>query len=644
MKIILILLIAFTATVESKPVPLKNFAQKSEFKNVKISPDGKHIAYTFEDGDRVKLGTMELATKKGIYAFDVGSEREIVQFEWVTKDRIYFVGANITGWLDGAEKDYRAYFANLDGKKREAIPMQYSSIASFLDDDPDHVLINNYSMDGVKIHKMNIHTLKTNYQAVEPKTVGGMNSTIRLISFDHNDEARLAYEFDPVELKNYDDDVLYIHVRPPNGKWSSLKVNNQRNERPIFGDMGFNKSNDKFYFISNYDIPDMGTNGFFEYDFKTNKINLLFRHPDADIIGGAYGKNEELIGAMYEAGYPDYHYLDSEDVAEEVNFHKSIRASFPNESVSIGTYTDDKKTTTIFVRSDKNPGDFYIFDKTNNSVKFLASSRPLINPKEMAKVEPFTMQARDGMKMYGQMTIPNGKELKNLPMIIYPHGGPYGARDRWGWEARPQVFANNGYLVLQLNYRGSGGYGDGFEEAGYHKWGAEMQDDITDATLWAINQGYADKDRICIHGVSYGGYAAMQAVVKEPDLYKCSIPDAGTYELKYHMKSTDMFKGNNKLRKWFFTRMLGESFEELNEERSPVYHIDKLKAKLLIVHGKEDVRVTIGNAEILEEKLKEKGIKYDTMYKKDGHGFQKVPYRVELYEKMLKFLDKHIGS
>ena len=646
MKHITALLLAFVlaASANSKTIPLVDFAQKSMFKSVQISPDGKHIAYTYEEGDRVKLGTMELKTKKGIYSFDVGKDREIIQFRWINNERIYFVGGNITGWQTGADKDYRAYFANYDGKKREGIPLMYSSIVSNLDNDKDHVLILKRQRDGVKVHKMNINSLKTNYLADEPSTVGGMSSAIVNIVVDNNDEPRIALEFDRVDKNNYDDDEIYLHTKKAGGKWQQVEFDNKRGERPIVQGLGFNKNNSLFYFISNFDLPGMGSHGLFSYDFSTDKISLIYRHPDTDILGGIYSPDDELIGVRYEAGYPDYYYLTDDSLAKEIEFHKSLRASFPNSELSVGSYTNDRSTTTLRVRSDQNPGVFYIFDREKSKVNYFASSMPHIKSKEMAKVEPFTMKARDGLKMYGQLTIPNGKELKNLPMIIYPHGGPYGARDRWGWEARPQLFANNGYLVLQLNYRGSGGYGSGFEEAGYSKWGAEMQDDITDATLWAIEQGYADKDKVCIHGVSYGGYAAMQAVVKEPDLYKCSIPDAGTYELKYHMKSTDMFKGNNKRRSWFFTRMLGENFEELNVERSPVYHIDKLKSDLLIVHGSEDIRVTIGNAEILEEKLKEKGVSYETMYKKDGHGFQKIPYRIELYEKMLSFLDKHIGK
>lgn len=637
-------LLVMTTSVESKTIPLADFAKKSEFKSFQISPDGKHVAYTYEDGNQVKLGTMNLKTKKGIHSFTVGDDREVVQFQWLNNKRLMFISQNITGWLDGADKEPELYFVNYDGKKRK-LNKDFFFIISSMKNDDDHILIAKPSVfEGIKLHKYNINNMKSNYQGGEPKTVGTMKSRILSINVDHNEEPRIAYEFDPVEENDFDDDKLYLHIRKPDEEWRTLDVKSQLDTRPIFTDLGFNLKNDKFYFISNYDSPEKKINGLFEFDFTTDKIKLLFRHEDSDVLGGVYGAKDELIGVRYEAGYPDYFYLEDDAVASEVKFHKSLRASFSNADIRIGDYTKDEKTTTLRVFSDKNPGDFYTFNRETNQVNYVASSMPHINPKQMAKIEPFTLNARDGLKMYGQLTIPPGKEVKNLPMIIYPHGGPYGPRDSWQWRERPQLFASRGYLVLQLNFRGSGGYGMGFQEAGYTEWGAKMQDDITDATLWAIEQGYANKDRICLHGVSYGGYASMQAVVKEPDLYACSIPDAGPYELHYQWKNADSFKQNKKRRDWYLNRMIGSAGEERNKERSPVYHLDKLKTPLLIVHGSEDVRVPIGNAYILEEKLKEQGIKYETMYKKDGHGFQKVPYRIELYEKMLKFLDKHIGE
>ena len=352
-----------------------------------------------------------------------------------------------------------------------------------------------------------------------------------------------------------------------------------------------------YYFASNHDLKDEGTTGLFSYNFSTDKITKLFRHPDVDLGSAITGRDGEVIGVNYQAGYPDYFYLDNESVKGEVAFHKSIRASFKGQAIGIGSYTKDKNITTISVRSDKNPGDYYLIDRRDNKVTYVASRNSQIDPKLMAAVEPFTMTARDGLKMYGLMTIPNGKELKDLPMVIYPHGGPYGPRDYWGFDSRAQLLAHHGYLVVQLDFRGSGGYGKKFEKEGYKYWGTKMQDDITDATKWAINQGYADKDRVCIHGVSYGGYASMQAIVREPDLYKCSIPDAGIYEVELQWKKADSFKGNRKARQNYFKQMFGTYEDQVVlDSRSPALNLDKVTADIFLVHGTEDVRVPIENA------------------------------------------------
>ena len=172
-----------------------------------------------------------------------------------------------------------------------------------------------------------------------------------------------------------------------------------------------------------------------------------------------------------------------------------------------------------------------------------------------------------------------------------------------------------------------------------------MQDDLTDATKWAIKQGYADANRVCIHGISYGGYAAMQAVVKEPDLYKCAIPDAGVYDINIQMNKSDMFYGGyTKEKKHYLKKMFGENYKEKIEELSPARHVDKIKANLLLVHGKQDIRVPISNSKFLEKTLKKAGKKYETLYKKDGHGFQNKENRIALFKKLLSFLDENIGS
>lgn len=651
MKNLCLLLLFVSVTAISKTIPLEHFAQKSKFITMKIAPDGKHLAFTYEDEDQVKLGIMNMKSKKGTFSFDMGPNREAAQFWWANNNRVIVQSQRITGWLDGKKTYPEMFAADIDGKKRELMwdyQNSYVRFVSLLEDDPDNILITKHHFadkGSGKLQKLNIHTGKMSYQEDSPELHGGFNSSIRFIGADTKDVPRVAYEIDPKDLDDFDDNVGYLHVKNLSDEWEVIEFPKNRKDHPTMSPIGFNLNNDVYYFASNHDLDHNGTMGLFALDLKTKDIKFLFRHPDVDINRALRGREGEVIGVVYEAGYPGYYYLNTPEAQEEVQLHKQLRASFKGQEVIIGNYTKDRSKSTIRTYSDQNPGTFYLFDRDTKKVEFISSRQPILNPKDMAKVEPFTLEARDGLKMYGQLTLPPGKELKNLPMIVYPHGGPYGAADRWGWENRPQLFASRGYLVLQLNFRGSGGYGEDFADAGNSEWGAKMQDDLTDATLWAIKQGYADKDRICMHGVSYGGYASMHAVVHEPDLYKCTIPDAGIYDIELQWKKADSFRGNPKAKKNYFVKMFGtEDDESIINPRSPALNVDKVKAPILLVHGTEDVRVPIENAYFLEEKLEEAGKPYETLYKKDGHGFQKVPYRIELYKKMLKFLDKHIGK
>lgn len=647
---LIILFLIVNTSVFGKQVSLADFAQKSKIKTIRISPDAKHIAYTYEEGTEVKLAIMEIKTKKGIYSFDVGPGREVVQFWWANNNRVGVLGGKITGWLDGAKKYYELISVNINGKKRKTLwDFQRAGVrlVSLLEDDPKNILVaKTHFMDkgGASLYKMNVNNGKMKYIADSPKAIGGRDAAIVAIVVDLDDVPRVGIERDPKDEDDFYDDIIKLHVKNVGGEWSYLDLPKIKKKPATVSPVGFNNDNSIFYFTSDYDSEQGGTNALFQYDFNSKKITKLFRNSDVSLGGSVTDSEGAFIGIAYDAGYRNYFYVSDKGAQAEIAYHKSIRASFKNQNINFMNYSKDRSKVTLHVYSDKNPGEFYILDRKNNSAQFLASSRPSIKAKEMAAVEPFSMNARDGLKMYGQLTIPNNKKLEKLPLVIYPHGGPYGVKDSWGWDSRAQMLASRGYLVLQLNFRGSGGYGEKFRDAGFKEWGAKMQDDLTDATHWAINQGYADKDRVCIHGVSYGGYASMQAVVREPNLYKCSIPDAGIYDVKTQWDNADTFKGGQtKAREKFYDRMFGKN-RKLLIERSPAHNANIIKAKLLLVHGKDDVRVPIENAYFLEKKLKASGISYETIYKaKEGHGFHIIKNRIDLYERILKFLDKNIG-
>jgi dipeptidyl aminopeptidase/acylaminoacyl peptidase len=258
----------------------------------------------------------------------------------------------------------------------------------------------------------------------------------------------------------------------------------------------------------------------------------------------------------------------------------------------------------------------------------------------MRQKEPFRMEARDGTVLNGYITRPVGNGPH--PMVVLPHGGPHNIHNTWHFDRKIQLLANRGYAVLQVNYRGSGGYGVDFETAGFREWGAKMQDDITDATHWAIDKGHADKNRICIYGASYGGYAALMGSVKEPNLYRCAIGFAGVYDLELMLSSADIPR--SKSGRAYLSKALGDDREQLRS-RSPARHAQAISIPILLIHGKEDWRVDFEHAKRMKAALESNKKSFEWMVlSREGHGVYDEASRREMYERILGFLDKHLHS
>ena len=291
--------------------------------------------------------------------------------------------------------------------------------------------------------------------------------------------------------------------------------------------------------------------------------------------------------------------------------------------------------------SDRSLGSYYLFDQNKMQIEKIADFSPWINEEEMAPMQPIKYQSRDGLTINGYLTLPLGKEAKNLPVIINPHGGPW-VRDTWGYNPEIQLMANNGYAVLQMNYRGSTGYGRDFWEKSFKQWGRTMQDDITDGVQWLIDEGIADPKRVAIYGGSYGGYATLAGVTFTPDLYACAIDYVGVSNLFTFMTTIPPY--------WApFLKMMYEmvGHPEKDKEQmaaaSPVYHIDKIKAPLFVIQGANDPRVNIDESDQIVKALRAQGVDVLYMVKYDeGHGFHNEENRFEVYKAMLGFLNKYL--
>ncbi len=648
-----ILLLSISGLACATDIPVADFARHAQYTEMKISPDGKYLgAIAIVQGERV-LSLIRLSDHSGknLHA-SVG--REVGDFDWVNDRRvIYTVGLRLgglvrpvaTGELFGVNADgggnevlfgFQAGSATITATNiRHAEPERASAtLLDYRPSDENSVLISitpwsNEAHPGggdfPSVHRMDVRS-GTHSRII---TAPVRNAEFVL---DHDGVARFAYAIN----SDYKGQVYYR--RDADSKWELIEQGGEK-DGSVREPITFNRDGKIVYFRCGVEGKGSAICG---WDVATRKFNALSPADHNDVSGIVRSADrKDIVALRYEPGRPKLAVLDKQ--SDGVKLLTNLMQKFPGQDVLLGTSTRDGSKTIVSVQSDTNPGQFYLFDSATNKLEFMAACKPWIKPEQMATMEPFEFKARDGLDLHGYLTRPIGKEqAKNLPLVVLPHGGPFLIRDHWAFDPEVQLLASRGYAVLQVNFRGSRGYGHDFYKAGQREWGGKMQDDLTDATRWAIAQGAADANRICIYGASYGGYAALMGAEKEPDLYRCAIGYAGVYNLKYEGAHSDFASAQ-----WganFFKSMVGDNETDLLQ-RSPISNVAALKAAVMLVHGSEDQRVPIANAEQLRDALEKRHIAYEWLQKRgEGHGFYDEKNIAEFYEKMLAFLDKHIGA
>ncbi len=631
-------------------IPVSTFFQHPQFSNVTISPTGRYLAFMGRDAkdpESYLLDILDLKTHKVLGHYALTDYKQVSYINWVSDDRIVFGTAVQSGSFDQPLSTGEIWAINADGTRFKglagtgksggvAFTYRYSWLLSDLMDDPRHILI---ATDTFKanptVNKVDVLTGKGHKIGTSPF----LNTETLYTDWDGN--LRFAAGEND---KTYKREIAY---RDKDGEWKKLD-DFLASIDPFDASymVGLTPDGNAGYAI----IPDSkGTLGLFHVDFKADKTDEIYADPEYDLSAvydgdfnfPIYGYDDKtLIGFSYTTDLPVHIWLRPND--PKAQLVKGLQAAFPGQRVQIDDSTRDGSESVILVSSDVNPGDYYLYSK--GKVQFLFSKKTGIDPKQMSPMHPISFQARDGLTIHGYLTLPPGVKMadaKDLPLVINPHGGPYGIRDFWKFDPEVQYMAHHGYAVLQVNYRGSGGYGTKFQMAGYKQWGGTMQDDLTDATHWAVKQGIADPKRLCIYGASYGGYAALEGVVKEPDLYKCAIGYVGVYDLPLRNSKSDTLRYRSLSR--FFDIAVGTDEAKL-KATSPVFHVKDIKANLFIAYGGADKTVDPENGDEMTEALKKAGKPFELLYyPNEGHGFYKVKHQDAFYQKLIGFLDANIG-
>lgn len=613
-------------------VPIQAFFRRPLYTSVTISPSGKYLALVGPlkgDEMQTQLDFVDLETNQVKAHYVLEDQQQVLNIWWLTDDRVVFSTIVKTGSFDIPFLTGMLWEADVEGNHVKRFG--YGAVLDIPRDHPGHVVFGGYG--GAVV--MDLSEFNIPHRV---RDLGSPENT--WVTVDNSENIRLAQGYN---IKNADPKFFYHPQGTKTLDWTDIASFVSGEERySAFGPVRFTADDKQFYYRG---ITPDGTLGLYLVDPDTLKKTLLYSDPGFDIdytysstdwLTSVDGKS--LVAFQYQAELPQWIVVKKDD--PEAAWLASLQDAFTGEAVSITSTTWDGSKAVVYVYSDTDPGQYFLYDTKSQSVKFMFAVRPDIKPEDMAEMKPITFKSRDGLTLHGYLTLPRGG-AKSLPLIINPHGGPFGIRDEWGFDPEVQFLAYNGYAVLQVEYRGSGGYGSAFQKAGFRQWGGKMQDDVTDATHWAIDQGIADPKRVCIYGASYGGYAALEGVVKEPDLYRCAVGYAGVYDLVKLRGLAGYIHGQ--ILKPFMVTTLGDDEDTLKQE-SPYLHVDKIKANLFLAHGGADYTVDISHADELRDALdKIKKSYLWVYYPKEGHGFYSLDHKVDVYTQMLAFFDKNIG-
>lgn len=520
-------------------------------------------------------------------------------------------------------------------KKRKASYASHT-ILDILEDDEDNILIAYYPWKlygrfwrqnpdaKTVIRKLNIYNGKLKNVDVLPISQAGA-------IVDNQGNVRFA---NGVDKDNYS---VVSYKENKEAEWKEFALDDF--EGTHIHPFSFSEDDQSVYLSANVGN---GTEALYLFNLKTKSIDRLFHDETIDMNQPVFDFDDRrIIYVATEKALPVYHYLEPNNFKSKL--HKKLMKAFAGQNVDITSATKDGRKMIAFVSADTNPGDFYIFDTKSLNAQYLMSRNSWVDPDLMANTESINFETRDGHAIQGYLTRPNNKDGELLPLVVYPHGGPHGIRDDWSYQGEVQLMANRGYAVLQVNYRGSGGFGRDFQDIGYGKWGTLMQDDVTDATRALIDQEIADPARICIYGDSYGGYAALMGTVREPGLYKCAVGSMGVYDLPMMFEKGDV-ANYSKSGLAFLKDAVGDDIEDL-KKRSPVYNVDKIKANILLIHGAKDERAPIEQALKLKEAFDNINKSYGWLeLTNEGHGYNNNENRKKVYQEILNFLDDNIGE
>lgn len=600
---------------------VEDFFKNPEKTSFKISPNGEYISYMGPYENRMNIFVQKVGDKKA-QRITSETERDVAGYMWANNNRLLYIKD------DGGNENYHVFAVNTDGSNyKDLTPFEEVTVQLIddLEELPNQVIVglNKRNKQVFDPYRLNITTGEMELLFENPGNVTGWMT-------DHDGKLRIAITTDGVNS-------TIMHRTSEQDDFEEVRtISFKETLSPMF----FTFDNKNLYVKSNLDRD---KDAIVKFDLSSGEElgEPIFLHPEVDAGGLSYSQKRKVLTSIsYTTDKRQMKFLD----ADTEKIYKRLKKELGDYEVVISSSNKAEDKFLVRTYSDRSLGAYYFYDKKKDDLKKITDVSPWLKEGDMAIMKPIKYTSRDGLKIHGYLTIPKGKEnAQDLPVVVMPHGGPW-ARDSWGWDPYAQLFASRGYAVLQMNFRGSVGYGRNFWEASFKKWGKEMQNDITDGVSWLIEQNIADPDRIAIFGGSYGGYATLAGVTFTPDIYAAAIDYVGVSNLFTFMETIPPY--------WTpFLKMMYEMVGDPTDPKdslllysaSPVFHADKIETPLMVMQGANDPRVNIDESDQIVKAMRKKGVEVPYIVKYDeGHGFRNEENKIEANKLMLGFLAKHL--
>ncbi len=620
---------AWLANAVAAAPTVDDFAAGTDFSFPSLSPDGTKVAYVSRaQGQRV-LFVLDLARKHRLAL--MAAQVESFEVRWCgfkTDDRI-LCGLQGTAFIRGQPYAVsRLVAVDATGKEKPRVLVQNGElgVSQFQDrildwqlNDPKRVLIE-LGADGSvfpTVFALDVYNGRMS-------TVQRSRSPIVGWTADRDGVVRFGWGYDERKFQ-------YITRDSADGPWRTLA----KWERGAtdFTVHGFGPTPGTLLVEADHN----GRSAIFEMDLgEKSDRQLLFSHPEVDVGGPIYWPTDRrIVGFHYETERGARKLFDAE--AEEI--YQAIDRILPNAENLVVDSSRDGRRLLVSSYADVRPMEYHLLDLDKKAIQRIGSANPELAKAALSPMTPVKIKGPGGITLPGYLTLPLDTSGKNLPTVVYPHGGPY-ARDTWSFDPMVQFMASRGYAVLQVNFRGSTGYGEEWYDAGLRNWGTVMVDDITAATRWAVAEGIADPARTCIVGWSYGGYAALMSAVRESELYRCVVSIAGVSDLRALAAQERRFYGG----RFRANYSIGSDSDEL-KAGSPLRSPERIKAPVLLVHGDDDIQVMVDHSRRMARALDGARKAHELVIIKDGnHSLTRFEWRQTLLANLEGFLGKHIGA